>query len=70
MTGFFNLMKKSQEGGPNEDTYHRLAMISLVRLYDRQAEWGPADAEKLNAFVRSPAPFSPHSDLTSTCTYR
>ncbi len=50
MAGFFELMRRSKEGGPNEDTYYRIAMICLVGLYDRQAEGGPADPERLRRF--------------------
>lgn len=43
-------LEKSAEGGPSADAYFDRALVSLVGLYDRQAQAGPADPERLKRF--------------------
>lgn len=50
MTAFFDHLRRAHAGGPDAERESLDALVSLVRLYDRQAAVGPVPAERLQQF--------------------
>jgi hypothetical protein len=50
MSAFAAHLERAHARGPDADHEARMAMVSLVRLYDRQAAVGPVAPERLQQF--------------------
>jgi hypothetical protein len=70
MTAFFDHIRRANANGPDEERELDDAMMSLVRLYDRQAQVGAVAPERLERFRRESAEALTSSNAVPTYVLR
>ena len=70
MNAFFDHLRCAHAGGLDAERESRAALVSLVRLYDRQAAVGPVSPERLQQFRKDSAAALASSNLVPAYVHK